>query len=138
MASFTKAVERHFGFLTALGYEMLTNEASTSFDNGLAIFRGATMSIQIVRDRGDWFFEVGPLGGLRYADHLLVEAVTASSSQSPAEIDHRDPAVVARHLELMLPVIEDAFQPNRSAQTIDALRRVVNGGEKVSGTRRKH
>lgn len=122
MASFTSEVERHFDFLKALGYELLTNEASPSFDNGLAIYRSARMSIQIVRDRGDWFFEAGPLGGLRYADHLLAEAVRAPSHS--AEVNHRDPAVVARHLQLFLPAIEHAFEPQRAAQTTDALRRV--------------
>jgi hypothetical protein len=138
MAPFTREVERHFGFLEAVGYEVLTNEASTSFDMGLALFRSAQMSIQVVRDRGDWSFEAGPLGGLRYADHLLAEAVRGSSAQHPAEVNHRDPAAVARHLEGMLPAIEGAFTPERSAQTVEALRRVGERRWEQIQARSKH
>ena len=100
------------------------SEDSSSFDNGLAIFRSAQLSIQVVRDRGDWFFEAGPLGGLRYGDHLLAE-VLSDARRAAAPAVHRDPAALARHLQHMLPAIEAAFAPERASQTVAALQQAV-------------
>jgi hypothetical protein len=121
---FTKQVDRHFSFLAANGFELLSNEASSSFDNGLAIFRSARLSIQVVRDRGDWFVEAGALGDLRYGDHLLAHVLPGFSSVGSAGVNHREPAAVAQHLRQMLPAIEAAFAPERATQTITALRRL--------------
>ena len=121
---FTKQIDRHFGFLAANGFELLTNEASSSFDNGIAIFRNARLSIQVVRDRGDWFVEAGALGDLRYGDHLLARVLPSLSSVGSAAVNHRDPAAFAQHVRQMLPAIEAAFAPERATQTIIALRRL--------------
>jgi hypothetical protein len=125
MGAFTSDVDRHFGFLRSAGFEVLVNEASPSFDNGLAIFRSAHQSIQVVRDRGYWLFEAGPLGDLRYADHFLTELLAASSGAVATEVNHRDPAAVAEQLRQMLPWLEAVFAPDRSTETIAALRRLV-------------
>ena len=121
MTAFVREIEKHFGFLRAAGYELRVNEAG-SMSSGLAIFRSPRLSIQVIQDRSYWSFEAGPLGELRYGDHLLAEVLGLSAFQPRTDAERRDAAAVAEMLRRQLLAIEGAFAPERAAETLAACR----------------
>jgi hypothetical protein len=124
MPRFNAEVDEHFSFLKAEGFELLESEESNSFDNGYAIFRSASLALHVVRDRSEWRFEVGALGGLRFDYQLLAELFDGSAARQIAAEAVRNPAVLAEALEHQLSGIRAAFTPDRADETSRALRRL--------------
>jgi hypothetical protein len=121
MNDFLVTVKPAFAFLVQdRGYELLDEDVTDSFDNGLLIYQSATLRIGVTRDRCQVLCNVRARGDYRDIDEEILRLLLDGARHYPREAPRADfrPAAVAGFLREHLTAIEHLFSPTALAETL--------------------
>ncbi|NED97135.1 hypothetical protein G1H11_17695 [Phytoactinopolyspora alkaliphila] len=116
------AVEELGRELAAHGYEKTGGHGSKGFGDEVTCYSFMNVSVRVVRDRGQWFFEASPTNG---ADWFDADLWHACLTNEPAPVEPRSASIQAHLLTNELADLTETAQtsPMVTLERLRALRR---------------